>query len=306
MPNNIRHAITGETVKKIFGNKDNAIIFLRRLGISVPKTLRSSDVYNFVVAHWDFEKGVKIVRDLFTETEKYRRGKVADKTMQLLLEDWNTMRLGKVRWPFSQGDFDGFVQRVNVEQSVDLMKDEKVKKASVKYRRIKEINTLRNDFIETLIFEKNPNILPTLSHRRGVDFFINGEQYDQKVGSSPTRQFIEDFGKGEEGVGDRVSLRNTVVKDVGMPLWKKTAINNPDLVAQYLYTFQDEGRFGADQRLLVVYIDEHVTVKRMREILDEVDLTNPLEVEFEYKHKNHGVRRYKTKCFVILLHNAGV
>ena len=46
-------------------------------------------------------------------------------------------------------------------QSFD--KDEKVKIAAVKYRRIKEINTVRNDFIETLIFEKNENILPTLN-----------------------------------------------------------------------------------------------------------------------------------------------
>ena len=62
-----------------------------------------------------------------------------------------------------------------------FVKDDKVKVAAVKYRRIKEINTVRNDFIETLIFEKNNNILPTLNHRRGVDFFINGVSFDQKV-----------------------------------------------------------------------------------------------------------------------------
>jgi hypothetical protein len=43
----------------------------------------------------------------------------------------------------------------------------------VKFRRLKEINTLRNDFLETLIFDKNQNIIPTLQHNRGVDFFIN-------------------------------------------------------------------------------------------------------------------------------------
>ena len=47
-----------------------------------------------------------------------------------------------------------FVQRVNSEKIDWFKKDEKVKYAAVKYRRIKEINTVRNDFIETLILKK--------------------------------------------------------------------------------------------------------------------------------------------------------
>ncbi|KKS16194.1 MAG: hypothetical protein UU72_C0026G0026, partial [candidate division WWE3 bacterium GW2011_GWB1_41_6] len=38
--------------------------------------------------------------------------------------------------------------------------------------------------------------------------------------------------------------------------WRDVAIKKPELVAEYLYKYQDEGRFGADPRLLVVYIDE--------------------------------------------------
>jgi len=100
--------------------------------------------------------------------------------MDVLIKEWQSLKLGDITWPFSQGAFDEFVQRVNSEKENGFVKDEKVKVAAVKYRRIKEINTVRNDFIETLIFEKNGNILPTLNHRRGVDFFINGISFDQK------------------------------------------------------------------------------------------------------------------------------
>ena len=98
--------------------------------------------------------------------------KEANNVMDLLIKEWESLKLGNIEWPFSQGDFDGFVQRINSENNSGLVKDEKVKVAAVKYRRIKEINTVRNDFIETLIFEKNENILPTLNHHRGVDFLL--------------------------------------------------------------------------------------------------------------------------------------
>lgn len=173
------------------------------------------------------------------------------------------------------------MQRINSEKENGFVKDEKVKVAAVKYRRIKEINTVRNDFIETLIFEKNDNILPTLNHRRGVDFFINGISFDQKVSKSPTNEFKSHFKDG----------------------WRATAIKNPKLVAEYLYKYQDEGRFGADPRLLVVYIDEDVSIEKIREIINNTDLNSPLEINFTYKHKIQGEKKYKVPCFVILLYN---
>ena len=287
-------------VKKILGNRANALVFLEKMGVAVNKNLKSGEVYDLVSQHWDFQKATKVLRSMFVETEKYKRGKVADKAMEVLLSEWKDAQLGRIGWPFSQGDFDGFVQRLNSENTAGNEKDEKVKKAAVMYRRIKEINTLRNDFIETLIFEKNKNVIPTLSHRRGVDFFINGEQYDQKVASSPTKEFIRDFEKGETQIAKKLK-RGDIVSD--LPSWKQTAIQNPALVAQYLYTYQDEGRFGADNRLLVVYLDEDITAKRIKEIIDKTDLEHPLNINFEYKHKISGVQTYRVKCFVILLYN---
>ena len=299
MPTTINPTITSETARKILGNKANALVFLEGMGVEAHKNLKSDDVYNLVSQHWNFQKATEVIRNMFVTTKKYKSGKVADKAMEVLLEEWKEAQLGNLGWPFSQGDFDGFVQRLNSENTQGSEKDEKVRKAAVMYRRIKEINTLRNDFIETLIFEKNKNVIPTLSHRRGVDFFINGEQYDQKVASSPTKEFIRDFEKGEMQVVEKLS-RGDVAGDVSV--WKQTAIQNPALVAQYLYTYQDEGRFGADNRLLVVYLDEDITAKRIKEIIDNTDLEHPLNINFEYKHKIQGVQKYKVNCFVILLY----
>ncbi len=296
----IKSKLSDDAAKKILGSQKNAIDYLECLskrrkvvglewrtvgrgknkGEDVPR-ISPEDIWKTVVNNWDYDLSREIIRDLFRKTKKYQRGKEANDAMAVLIKEWESLRLGKIEWPFPQGDFDGFVQRINSEDSDGLIKDEKVKIAAVKYRRIKGINTVRNDFIETLIFEKNASILPTLNHNRGVDFFIDGISYDQKVAKSPTNQFKNHF------------------KDK----WREEAIKNPAFVAEYLYKFQDEGRFGADPRLLVVYLDEDVSIQKIKEIIDVANLSNPIEINFSFKHKSTGIKHYKVPCFVILLHN---
>ena len=121
----------------------------------------------------------------------------------------------------------------------------------------------------------------SLNHRRGVDFFINGISFDQKVAKSPTREFQREYGDN----------------------WRETTIENPELVAEYLYRCQDEGRFGADPRLLVVYIDEVVSIDKISEIINDTNLNEPIEINFTYNHRVQGEKNYKVPCFVILLHN---
>ena len=294
---NIKTNFSTDAAKKIFGNVTNATTFLLELqkvkrfalptktiikgpnkGKKQPR-LSTQEVWSNLVEYWDYEASLEIVRDMFTKSTKYQSGKDSHNSMTLLLEEWQAFQLGEIAWPFSQGDFDGFVQRVNAEGITGLQKDEKVKVAAVKYRRIKEINTVRNDFIETLIFEKNENILPTLNHRRSVDFFIDGFSYDQKVAKSPTNEFKRDFGKE----------------------WKEVALAHPEKVAEYLYRYQDEGRFGADSRLLVVYLDEDVSIEKIADTVEDTDLQDPIEVTFDYAHKTQGTKTYKVNCFVILL-----
>jgi hypothetical protein len=299
----IKTEFSTDIAKKIFGNKENASKFLVELaviknlvlpfkkiskGINKDKKvlkLTTKELWDKIVTYWDFSNGESIIRELFKETKKYESGKDSYSTMEVLINEWTNLSLGDISWPFSQGDFDGFVQRLNSENTTGSYKDEKVKQAAVKYRRIKEINTVRNDFLETLIFDKNENILPTLNHRKGVDFFINGVSFDQKVSRSPTKEFKKYYGEN----------------------WKEEAIKNPSKVAEYLYMYQDEGRFGADSRLLVVYLDEDVSISKISEIIQNIDLNNPIEINFEYIHNknkpNELKKIYKVNCFVILLHN---
>ena len=110
---------------------------------------------------------------------------------------------------------------------------------------------------------------------------VDGISFDQKVAKSPTNQFKIRF------------------KDD----WRQEAINNPALVAEYLYKHQDEGRFGADPRLLVVYLDEDISIQKIQEIIKQIDLNKPIEINFSFKHKIQGEKSYKVPCFVILLHN---
>ena len=277
---NLKDNFSTDLAKKILWNKDNAIIFLLNLQEKVwfelpfkiisrwknkwkkELNLSTDSIRKKIVQHRDFKIAEKIIRDLFKDSPKYKSGIESYKTMNILLDERNKIQLWDINWPFSQWDFDGFVQRVNSEKIDWFKKDEKVKYAAVKYRRIKEINTVRNDFIETLIFEKNENILPTLNHNRWVDFFINWVSFDQKVAKSPTNQFKKDFWES----------------------WKEVAIQNPDKVAEYLYKYQDEWRFWADSRLLVVYLDEDVSIQRIAETIQKTDLENPLEINFEYIH----------------------
>ncbi|GHT34290.1 hypothetical protein FACS189427_01340 [Planctomycetales bacterium] len=211
---NIKIRVSNDIVKKILVNRKVAEQYLARIGVAVAKSAKSDDVWTKVVQSWNYEKCKTIVRELFRETPKYKNGKSADAAMQILLAEWQSLQLGAVEWPFTPSGFDDFVQRINSENESGFVKDEKVKTAAVRYRRIKEINTARNDFIETLIFEKNESIIPTLGHRQGLDFFIDGISYDQKVSRSVTNEFKRDFGSN----------------------WRQVAISQPEKVAEYLYS----------------------------------------------------------------------
>lgn len=254
----IKDRIHTKLVEKIFGNAKNGIHFLRQISGDIPNNLKAQEIYNLIVQKWDYEIALPAVRKIFKETEKFQRGLQAENTIKILLNEWKELEFGEIKWPFSQGAFDSFVQGINSEKSSRANKDEKVKDAAIRYRRIKEINTERNDFLESLIFEKNKNIIPTLSHNKGVDFFIDGISFDQKVSRSVTDKFKKDFQEN----------------------WKIKAIENPELVAKYLYEQQDEGRFGSGPRLYIVYLDEDISPIVIKKSIEKIDLDKPMDIVF--------------------------
>lgn len=278
----IKISIDTNVAKKIFGNQINAKQYLLLYWFSSRELsrLNANWLYSIIVNSWNYEKAREIIRTVFKGTKKYSEGKSGEDSIELLINEWKKLWLWDVGWPFSQWAFDNFVQALNSESISREEKDKKVQVAAVKYRRIKEINTVRNDFIETLIFERNDNIIPTLGHNRGVDFFINWVSFDQKVAKSPTNEFKRDFGEN----------------------WKQYAKEHPEVVWRYLYQYQDEGRFWSWPRLYVVYLDEDITPFRIKEVINWIDLNKPLSISFDYWHQSTWLNTYQTQCFVILLY----
>ncbi|MBU2612183.1 MAG: hypothetical protein KKB62_00490 [Nanoarchaeota archaeon] len=294
---NVLKEIDLRTAKKIFSSKDNVESYLLELNKTKNISLKfreitrgknsgkkvldmtNEELWDKVISSWNYNNSLKVVRNLFKKSKKYENGKNGKTRYKELIEEWNNLNLGLIKWPCSQGAFDEFVQRVNNSNATD--KDEIVKKASVQYRRMKELNTVRNDFLEIEIFEMNDNILPTLNHSRGTDYFINGESFDQKVAKSPTKEFMKTYGDN----------------------WKEEAVKHPEKVAEYLYKYQDEGRFGADSRILIVYLDEDVALEKIEEKINKTNLNQPLKVGFTYNHARVGEKKYQVECFVIVLSN---
>ena len=280
-----------EDIKKILGKQDNAKDYLKQLSkyndnLNLPITkkgnvnLKSDKLWDFVEKSWESDLSKGLIRKMFRQTPKYIRGKNALNTLTKFKEEF-IIKFKEIGWAFTQSDFDNYIQRINNNPNMTRdEKDERIATDCVKNSWMKELNTLRNDFIETLIFEKSKNIIPTLSHSRGVDFFINSEKWDQKVAKSPTNQFKKDFGDD----------------------YINTAINKPELVAEYLYKYQDEERFDADNRILVVYLKEDISEENIVKTIDKIDLKNPLNIIFNYKHKKTGIKEYNSKCYVILLY----
>lgn len=275
------NCITPDEINKIFHNNENKRNYLKAFlkkyypTVSVPK--RNLD--NCIIEYWDYEKSKGIIRELFKQTDKYRQNSQAQKKLEDLIKSWNKEELGLMEWPFQAIMFDRFVHQLNRKELSEKEKDNILSTAAIKFRRIKDINAWRNDYIEYLIFEKFDNVIPTFENTNGVDFYINGEPYDQKVSRSVTKLFIEQHPNN----------------------YKDEALKQRDIVAKCLYEYQDEARFGFEPRLLVVYLDSDLSTENIQKSLDEVDFNSPLEIDFSFTHSGN-TRTYQTKCFIILLH----
>ncbi len=271
-------------IKKIFANREEKLRYLELLSIGreivYNKSGSNSHIDNVIIDTWDYDVSKEIIRSIFMQNEKYIRGKNSKHRIRELMSEWRELKLGEIEWPFSATNFDQFVHHLNRSDRTEAEKDAVISGEAVKFRRIKDINAYRNDYIEYLIFEGNKNVIPTLKNSRGVDFYINGEPYDQKVSRSVGKSFTEKYGEA----------------------YRQTAIERPDLLAKSLYQNQDQARFGKEPRLLIVYLDEDLTINDIEESLKSANLNKPLELEFEYIHAHNDIRIYSTQCYIVLLH----
>ncbi len=271
-------------IKRIFHNNEIKRKYLEVLSLQnnyVFNNIRTNvAIDNAIIETWNYDVSKRIIRSLFTNSEKYIHNRDSKYRLNELMFQWRELDLGEFGWPFLPIRFD---QHVHILNRRDLSEEEKdfiISNEAIKYRRIKDINAQRNDYIEYLIFQSNENVIPTFGNSHGVDFYINGEPYDQKVGKSVGTAFIEEYGNN----------------------YRQVAIENPYLVAMNLYKNQDEARFGSENRLLIVYLDDNLNAEDIENSLATVDFNNPLEIQFEYNHSSGETRLYETSCYVILLH----
>lgn len=276
--------ITAFEIKKILPNVEIRRKYLEHLAEYRPidvNRIRNVDLIDAIIQSWDYDLSKQILRELFRNTEKFYYARTCRDKVIELINDWNDLGFGDFDWPFQPKMFDDYVHRLNRETLSEREKDDIVAFNAIKFRRIKDINACRNDYIEYLIFENNTNVIPTFGNSRGVDFYINGEPFDQKVGRSVGRNFINTYGDD----------------------YRNIAIQRPDFVAKSLYEHQDEERFGYEPRLFVVYLDEDLTINDIETSLSQVDFNNPYEIEFEYAFSDGRQTRYVTNCYIILLHH---
>lgn len=276
--------ITRDEIKKIFRNRENKLKYLKRLlpdNKSSEIEKKGSSIDSQIIATWNYNESKDVIREMFKETEKYKYISKCNTLIDIAIQEWQDKQLGEFEWPFSAMNFDQHVHKLNRDnEKTEDEKDLIISRESIVFRRIKNINTLRNDYIEYLIFQ-NKSVIPTFGNNRGVDFYINGMPYDQKVAKSVGEEFKSKYGKN----------------------FREEAINNPALVAKSLYENQDAERFGHEPRLLIVYLDVDVNSQEIEEQLKNVDFNKPLQIDFEYKTRNSNAQQYKTECFIILLHH---
>ncbi len=272
-------------IKKIFQNKENKLEYLRRFfartgnATQIEKTAAKID--NQIIDTWDYDISKSVIREMFMDTEKYTYISACREVIDDAISAWEEKQLGDFEWPFSAMNFDQHVHQLN--RNSELTENEKdaiIARESIVFRRIKNINALRNDYIEFLIFQ-NENVIPTFGNNKGVDFYINGMPYDQKVSKSVGKAFQNQYGDN----------------------YRETAINNPSLVAISMYENQDEERFGEEPRLLIIYLDSDVTSSQIEEQLRNINFKEPMQIEFEYRHSNNNILSHQTECFVVLLHH---
>lgn len=278
----LKNGITLEEIKNIFSNNMKydylqKLSEYKRIDLS---HLRKKDYDNTIVATWDYELSKKVIRELFLSSEKYEKNKRSGGRIAELMSEWNRMNLGRFDWPFQPKMFDQHVHSINRKNLTESEKDHIVAIEAIKYRRIKDINAQRNDYIEYLIFKNNDNVIPTFLNKRGVDFYIDGEPFDQKVSRGVGKYFVEKYGDN----------------------YREIAVQHPDLVAKYLYENQDGARFGYEPRLLIVYLDSNLQIGDIENSLAAVNFNKPINLAFQYSHSDGRQVTYNTYCYVVLVH----
>jgi len=172
------------------------------------------------------EKVDEFIREKYREKIQERRTVISDEDLKKELMEVNTFSWGVV-----QGQLDQKIQTEYVRKIVryeDLLKNVKAKLHDEVTNYV--ICTWFNHWTTVLIEEHistHPKVVPTIKNIKGIDIFFDGQPFDLKVTYLPREYDPND------------------------------AIENPTDLAIWMYENQGAQRFGADNRLFVVLLDNN-------------------------------------------------
>lgn len=249
----ISKSIDEYTLRKIFSTGSNIKTVAEYISKNINKPIENglngkpteTTSIIFLEENWNYKLGCEIARKLFFQRDSngvYQNKKYAKmiKAENAFLEKANKLVDSEnENWTFSQGKFDNFAQNIIRNDSLlDKQKKELLHEGVDSYFNIVSYNYNRNDFIELLMIENNENILPTLKHINGVDYFIDGIAFDQKVSKSLGKEYIKQY------------------KDINQAI--KSAQEHPEKLIESLFSNADSGRFNAltnQNKIYFVFMD---------------------------------------------------
>lgn len=294
---NIKQEITKKELGYILGSNKMKMEFLiemktiwnvptriNRKGVEVIDTKSTGNLDEYIISNWDYDTCRVVLRNMFKNGDKYQRGKEAKQMFNHFKTRYNTLGYSDYKWPFMSNSFDSYIVRKVVYPSVAEVSEfsntlRESQKDLEKFSFLKIFNTLRNDYIEYLIFNADEEVIPTFSHRGGIDFFIHGVGFDQKVSRSVTNQFMD--AKGDN--------------------WRESALENPYEVAKYLMELGDESRFSNVPRLFVIDVDGSYELDGVEGMVSDIQFDNPVNVTYHYNHKSTGIKEYECPVICLML-----
>lgn len=294
--NDISKSIDEVTILKIFRTKTNVNEVSKYLsdkqGIKIDYLGKNKLTFEasmkFLEEHWNYSLACEIAIELFKmkKDDVYINKKYA--TMIEAKDEYLKM-LSKIEkgthldWSFAQGQFDRFAQRIMRDKKLTRSEKEiKIQEGVLNYLDMIEFNTARNDFIEYAMIENVKGLMPTLDHVLGVDYFIDGIPYDQKVSRSLGREFIKKFTSVKEAI--------------------KYAKENPAELANSLFENADSGRFQIDSNHNKLYFVFTNPLRLPSNIEYNILKNNfkPMDLTTQYYLKGY-INDYNYKSILILI-----
>jgi hypothetical protein len=293
----IKVDVTKEDIKNILGSNKMKLEFIEKMIYKwkVPTKINRKrqmvvdiksigDLDEFIISNWNYEVCRDMLREMFILTEKYKRGQTAKIVFNHFKQKYQEVGFSDYKWPFISGQFDDYLVKSIVYPSVansEVFDTQLVKidRDVEKFSYLKVFNTLRNDYIEYLMFKSDEDIIPTFSHRGGIDFYIHGLGFDQKVSRSVTNQFMDKHGEN----------------------WRNKALENPFEVAEFLMVLGDEARFSNVPRLFVIDVDGSYELDGIEEQVCMIEFDSPTNVTYTYQHKSTGSKQYTCPVICLML-----